>query len=169
MEWATYVDEALKTSPDEVPDLSLAEFRLLHASSGLSDEVREYQGARTPDGRREEASDICWYMALAWHALTEAADFGSTVMSEPRRWPTSSEIDDDLGAAAQFSGAVESVVCQRAPISDYKMRMARCLGEIAAMLVRDPDIGLSDVWRRNVDKLRARHGTTFSPAADQER
>jgi len=166
--WSDYTTEALRTSPDEVPDLTLREFRLMHAALGLNDEVREYRQAGSIDERESEASDIAWYLALACRALADMSDI-DFIDRPPQRWPMTNPVTFSPEASRRFAGAVESVVCQRADIADYQQQMAQYLGEIAAMLLTDPDLDLESVWRRNVEKLRDRHGSSFSPADEQER
>lgn len=158
MNWETYRERALQTAPSyETPDE-----QLLHGASKLPEEAQELQNAvdlhwDVLDEFTKEAGDCYWYIAIIDDVIRGGYDIVSDMPGGITR------------KVAWLSGAIGSHVYQDAPIDDILSALGHVRGTLQRWIQDCPDITRDDVWTQNLNKLRDRHGNSFTPYEDQNR
>jgi hypothetical protein len=159
MHWDEYKWEALKTAPDhEAP-----EDRMMQAIIGLTGEAWEMKEAPSIP----EAGDVCWYYAL----LVDAVD-----RMEPDR-PTpyipggvrTVEPDADmlLHYVCQLADEAEKVLFQGGDI--HLTHLVKDVGQVIRDVIAYDGYPLDVVFKRNIAKLRDRHGQQWEVMVEQKR
>lgn len=162
MDWTTYQKEALKTAPDH----DSPEERMMQALLGLVAESREL--AEQPG--LDELGDICWYYALLADAVDELEPHSQTP-----RIPSSVRVDDyrmghdddqlNVAIAWLCNQAEKKLFQDGADIGTTAANIGQYIRDTMHMHEHPP----SEVYRWNIDKLRDRHGESWSSMDEQDR
>lgn len=167
LDWQDYVNEAVQTAPDQPPEMLLAQGMI-----GLGDEVVEYRLAPHDEARREEAGDVCWYLAAIAKGLAETTHRPRTLERPPWEWLDHehrlkpSKLKETL---IGLSGEGEAVGWQQLDPEKIHGWVFDRVGRVANTIHADESCDLESVLAKNIEKLRDRHGQSFSEAGEQER
>jgi len=151
--WDEYCAEAVKTAPQQSWDEQAKQ-----AILGLSGEAREV--AEAGDGSRAaELGDCFWYLALACDAMG-LRDIHMQGMA-------GAGADSLTDTALALAESAESLFYQSDASAgdDIKRLLWTAYLQACEMVDGDP----ADIWADNIRKLRDRHGSSFSPADEQDR
>lgn len=142
--WDEYVDEALKTAPDQP-----AERQLVQGALGLVGETEEYAAVPSP----EEAGDCWYYVAL----MADAHTVGFSLHYSGNSY----RIRCGASYAAQVAERVESYVFQKS--TGHGRRSVAGAMNVYVDWLTDQSLKQAtprEIWTANIDKLRDRHGTS---------
>lgn len=156
----TYIAQAMRTNSTST-GLHAVHPDLLHATLGMCDEHFEYTSARSWLNAVEELGDLCWFIALAAHALDcdPFADSDGFLRFNP-------EAPLLFDAVAEFVGAVKKNYAYGKPLDLPRMRwlLSAMVSRIAAICEARAERSLDDVLAANIEKLRARFPEKFDEA-----
>jgi len=156
----TYIAQAMRTNSTST-GLYAVHPDLLHAALGMCDEHFEYTSARSWLNAVEELGDLCWFIALAAHALDcdPFADSDGFLRFNP-------EAPLLFDAVAEFVGAVKKNYAYGKPLDMARLRwlLSAMVSRIAAICETQAERTLDDVLAANIEKLRVRFPEKFDEA-----
>lgn len=139
-----YIELALRTNSHIVGKHGRNSIDFAHACLGLVTELYELENATDEHNRREEEGDMCWYIALACHAMD--LDWPQPYNLSVKR-PLSEcvfELSDIAKKWFAYGKRPETVV-----VESYLLMIVSHLGDIP------------DAQRRNIKKLYSRYPESF--------
>lgn len=142
-----YITKAMRTNSDIVGTHGRASVDLTHACLGLVTEVDEFMDATSELNAVEEIGDICWYIALACHAVDA-------------EWPDAIVPNDTLDAiVAKLTDLAKRWFAygDRPP----KAVVEFMLGMIVGYFIDDQ---ITEGQQRNIAKLAKRYPDKFTQA-----
>ena len=140
-----YIEQALRTNSHAVGRQVRNSLDFAHACLGLVTEYHELGNAKDETNRREEQGDMCWYVALACHAL----DID---------WP-----DFKLKATRPLDDLVFELADMGKKWFAYGKRPTTAYVEAYLTMILAHIDDVPDAQRRNIRKLRARYPDKFAP------
>lgn len=140
------------TNPEVTPDL-------LHAALGLCDEYFEYDSATSWLNAIEELGDLCWFTALAGHALDH--DPFDSWEDYVARNPDAPLLRT---AVHEFVTLVKKSFAYGAPLDTPKLRglLDAIAGRTAAITVAKSNRLPDELLMANIGKLQARFPDKFT-------
>lgn len=159
MDWSTYQTEALKTAPEHASP----EERMMQAIIGLTGEAWEMKEAPSIP----EAGDVCWYYALLVDAVDRMEPDEPTPRIPSDVRTEKPDADMLLHYVCQLSDEAEKVLFQGGDI--HLTRIVMDVGQVIRDVLKYDRYPLDVVFRRNIAKLRGRHGQQWEVMVEQER
>lgn len=154
-----YIDLAMRTNStvtgqnaDVTPDL-------LHATLGLADELFEYNMSQSWLNAVEELGDLCWFVALAGHAINH--DPFDAPQPDLDKAPTLTD------AVASFVGSVKKSYAYGKDLDTVSLRylLDVIVARVAVIAENKVKRSLDEVLSANIAKLEARYPEKFTQDA----
>lgn len=151
-----YIDLALRTNstvtgqnPEVTPDL-------LHATLGMADELFEYNMSKSWLNAVEELGDLCWFVALAGHAINHDP-FNATT-------PDMDKAPTLAVAVASFVSSVKKSYAYGKELDTLSLRylLDVMVARVELISLNKVKRDLSEVLNANIAKLQARYPEKFS-------
>lgn len=158
-----YIDLALRTNSTVTGQNPAVTPDLLHATLGMADELFEYNTSQSWLNAIEELGDLCWFIALASHAL----DYDPFTTPRP-----------DLERAPMLADAVANFVGQVKKSYAYDKALDRftltylldvMVARIEVIAESKSKRSLDELLNANIAKLQARYPEKFDACAAVDR
>lgn len=153
-----YIDLAMRTNSTVVGRNYDVSPDLIHAVLGLTSEHFEYDMSKSWLNAIEELGDLCWFCALAAHAL----DYDPF-----QDWELFIDLNPDAPllkeALAEFVDIVKGAYAYGKDLDKTRLRflLSAITGRIAKIIVAKSDRTPDEVLMANIEKLRKRFPDKF--------
>ena len=154
-----YVTLALRTNSTVTGQNAEVTPDLLHATLGLADELFEYNMSKSWLNAVEELGDLCWFVALAGHAI-DHDPFNAPIVDLDKA-PTLAD------AVASFVGSVKKSYAYGKELDTLSLRylLDVMVARVELIALNKAKRELSEVLDANIAKLQARYPEKFSQDA----